>query len=406
MGKSYSGAVRPRALIALVLVALLAAAPAAAAPPADLSDDPLDRAVLLALPSIYRVEVTIRVEALRLSDGTRRPVTPRARTITEFGTAVAVGDGGWLVTAAHVAAPDPATIARLAYQNDLAFRGDAAHTDEAAASQWVADNRARAVGPGVVDVEVTQADPGTSTPRRTFEMLTARRAGTADLALIRIDAATAPVLGLEEGRSTGTPVATIGFGTGSALAGDAEARRGDLEPALRRGRIVRTGVLENEDPPREALLVSAPVERGDSGGPVIDSDGRVRGIVTRRRPEGGVAEMATEVRLLLASAGAAPGENGSAESFRTAMQAFWRLDFAEAERGFDATLRDFSSHTLAAHESTRAEALAAGRYRLGGDRRRDLLLAIGFVAAVVAAACALALVRPALPDRGGGGGGR
>ena len=57
------------------------AAGAAAAPPDDLSDDPLDRGALLALPSLYRVEATIHVEALRTGDGRRVPLPPQAREI-------------------------------------------------------------------------------------------------------------------------------------------------------------------------------------------------------------------------------------------------------------------------------------------------------------------------------------
>ena len=53
---------RALADLALTALALLGtAAGAAAAPPDDLSDDPLDRGALLALPSLYRVEATIHV---------------------------------------------------------------------------------------------------------------------------------------------------------------------------------------------------------------------------------------------------------------------------------------------------------------------------------------------------------
>ena len=104
---------------------------------------------------------------------------------------------------------------------------------------------------------------------------------TADLALIRIRAPAAPALPLDEAASSGTPVVTIGFGVGSSLDGPV---RGENEPAMRRGRLSRTGTLEAEDgeEPRQAIAISVPVERGDSGGPVVDGDGRVRGIVTQR----------------------------------------------------------------------------------------------------------------------------
>ena len=374
-------------------MALVAIGPAAAEGiPRDLSADPLDRGVLLALPSIYRVDVTIRVEALRLADGTRRALAPAARRFGESGTAVAVAPGGWLVTAAHLAAPDGPTLARLAYQNDRAVRRRA-HGDEAAATQWVTRNRARALGPRV-SVAVRQADAGGDADAvRSIRVLEVVRSSTSDLALIRIDMPEAPALALDEARSKGTPVATIGFGGGSSLN---HPIRGALEPAIRRGRITRSGLLAKEEPPRVAIAIAVPVERGDSGGPVLDAQGRVRGIVSQRTSQGGIAEQATDVRQLLERAGVAMGPSASADLFRAAMTAFWSHDFAAAQTGFDQTLAVFPAHTLAQSERARSSALAAGDYRLSADRRGDLLLAIGVLALIAALACAIALARPLL----------
>ncbi len=389
---------RARALIAALAAASVAVGPAAAAVPSDLSADPLDRAVLLALPSIYRVDVTIRAEALRLADGTRLPLTPRARTMVERGTAVAVAPGGWLVTAAHVATPDGPTLARMAYQNDRAFR-NLGHSDEAAADDWVRENGARIVGPGVVEVTVSQADAGGGMAQtRTFGVQKRVPDGSADLALIKIRAPTAPALALNDAASAGTPVVTIGFGVGSSLE---QPSRGEREPAIRRGRLSRTGTVEPDgDEPRQAIAISVPVERGDSGGPVVDAQGELRGVVTQRSREGGIAERATDVRLLLAGQGVEPGAGASGDRFRAAMASFWALDFTAAQKGFDATLQAFGDHTLAASERARAEALAEGDFALSGDRRRGVLLAIGIVAGLVALACAAGLAGPAA-RRGG-----
>lgn len=388
-----------RALLALALVlAVVAVLPAVAgaAPPSDLSADPLDRAALLALPSVYRVDMTIRVSALRRSDGTRLALSPHARTITEYGTAVAVAPGGWLVTAAHVVAPDRPLIARLAYQSNLADQGRV-HSDEDAAAQWVEDTGARPVGARVA-VTVTQADAGAGmASSRRFQVLRVVPSATADLALIKIRAPGAPALALDEAASKGTPVVTIGFGTGSHFDGPP---RGDLEPAIRRGAIIRTGLLDTEDPPRRAIAIAVPVEPGDSGAPVVDSDGHVRGIVTQSGAQGGIAEQATDVRRLLTSTGATPGPGPAGDRFRAAMEALWTLHLAAAEEGFDATLRAFPQHTLAPAERAHAAALAGGDFALEGRRRRDLLLAVGILAGVVALACAAGLARPALRGRG------
>jgi hypothetical protein len=132
----------------------------------------------------------------------------------------------------------------------------------------------------------------------------------------------------------------------------------------------------------------------------------VRGIVSQSGAQGGIAEQATDVRQLLTSAGATPGAGAAGDRFRTAMQALWRLDLAAAEKGFDATLQVFPQHTLAPAEKAHAAALADGRFSLEGPRRRDLLLAVGILAGVIALACAAGLARPLLRRRGPGTTGR
>ena len=386
------------ALAAATLAVLVAAAGASAAPPDDLSADALDRGTLLALPSIYRVDVTFRVPALRTKDGRRIAIPPGQRDIRERGTAFAVAPGGWLVTAGHVAAPDDETLARLAHQNRLANRGRP-HPD-AAAARWVSENGARPAGASVVRLVVSQADAGQGAAgSRTYMPTPVATSGRADLALLHIDAPGAPALALDESASIGTPVATLGFGTGGAFA---EPARGELEPAVRRGALARTGLLEEDTPDqRQAILMTVPVQAGDSGGPVIDSGGNARGVAVIRTEEGGIAERATEVRQLLERAGVEPATGRAARLFRGAMAEFWDLDLAGARRGLAATLAAFPDHTLAEREEARARELAAAEFDLVGERRRQgFLLALGALAAVAAVTCGLGLAR--LRGRGGG----
>ena len=174
------------------------------------------------------------------------------------------------------------------------------------------------------------------------------------------------------------------------------------EPAIRRGTISRTGVLEDDGPTRNALAIDVPVVQGDSGGPVVDAEGRVRGIVTRRSPQGGIAELATEVRQLLDANGVASGTGASADRFREGMTAFWGLDFAGAQADLAAARREFPPHALAGVEEARAAALADGEFTLTGRRRHDGLLAVGVLAVVAALACAVGLLLPVLRDGGRG----
>jgi hypothetical protein len=392
--------VRALAALLVALVAMVVTATATAAPPPDLSRDPLDRAYVLGVPSVYRVTVTHDVPALVTAAGDRVTLPPAARRIVESGTAFGVAPGGWLATAGHVAAPDDDSLSRLAYQSYLIHTGRP-HSNEAAAA-WVEKEHPHPVGARVLRREVTQADAGEG-PRgsRTWtdpEVVTSPRA---DLALLRIDARGAPALALDESASIGTPVITVGFGRGSAFDGGAEDPLGELEPAVRRGELSRTGSLRDADPPREAIAISVPVRGGDSGAPVLDADGEVRGVVIEQtRTGGGIAERATEVRQLMESAGATPETGASADAFREGMGALWRLDPLAAERAFTRSLDAFDDHTLAARERDRARALAAAEFRLEGrERPRGILLAVGVVAAVVAAgfAAALALTRAGGP---------
>ncbi len=387
-----------RTLLAALLAALALASPALAAAPDDLSADPLDRAALLAFPSVYRVEVTVHVDGLRTRGGPM--AIPRAaRAFQEVGTAFAAAPGGWLVSAAHVADPDAERIAELAYQSRERAAGR--QVTDSAAKDWVEREHARAVNGRVVQRLISQADAGGGNLRSsTFMAVDVVRSDTADLVALRIDAPSAPALALDEAATIGTPVVTVGFGRGSSLDGPP---RGDLEPEVRRGRLGRTGTLGEDGPDREATVITVPVEPGDSGAPVLDAAGRVRGVVILRTENGGVAEQATEVRHLLESAGATPGEGPAAVAFRAAMQDFWNFDFAGAQKGFTTTLAAFGGHTLAGVERRRAEELAAGDYRLEGVRRvRGVLLGVGVVAIVAALICAVALARLMLGRHGEG----
>jgi hypothetical protein len=88
------------------------------------------------------------------------------------------------------------------------------------------------------------------------------------------------------------------------------------------------------------------------------------------------------------------------------MDDFWRLDLGPADTGFSSTLASFPAHTLAGRERDRAQELAESPFRLrAADRRDGVLLAVGVLALLAAAACAVALLRllPGSSRRGAGG---
>ncbi len=396
---------RVRAIALALLVLVATAGGAAAAVPDDLAGDPIDRGVLLALPSVYRVETTIRVNAIELQDGQMLAMPPGGREIPVVGTAVAVTPDGWLVTAAHVADPDAQTVARLAYQTREAFNMRP-HADEQAAREWVTQHGAVAVPGTIKGTVVTPAPvPGATVQQRPYAGMDRRRSETADLALVRIRVqGTAPAVPLDDARSKGTPIATIGFSGDDHLVTPDAA---DGTPTVRHGVIRSSVTLEDgTSQARPGFVVSAGVQSGDSGGPVVDEDGAVRGIIIQRSDSGGgIAETATEVRDLLQQEGLESQPGPAAASFRTAMADLWRIDLGDAERGFARTLSAYPAHALASRELARSRALAASGYALrADDRRQGILLGVAVLAVVAAAACAVALARPLRRARGGAGG--
>lgn len=346
--------------------------------------------------------MTIRVAGLRDGEGNPIPVLPRARRIVEYGTAFGVASGGWLASAGHVVRPDDLTIARLVRQNDLAYR-EQPHADDSAIDDWVARVGARPVGT-LITRTVRRADPGGGALAPPPVAVRRVRVGTeADLALIQVDADGAPALELDEATPLGLPVATLGYGRAM---GTASPQADPLTPAVRRGELARSGVLTRLPRPRRVLAITVPVERGDSGGPVVDSDGRVRGVVIERTSQGGYAERATEVRRLMEEAGVVAGSSPSAEAFRAAMTAFWNLDLEAARAGFADTLIADPDHPLARVEDARAVALAAAPRRLAGERRDPFLTALAVTAVLAALACGAGLVRAGSRRRPPSGSGR
>ena len=149
------------------------------------------------------------------------------------------------MTARHVAAPDDAERSPGSRtRRKLALRGRP-HAD-AVAARWVEGTGARPVGARLMRLVVRQADAGEGAAgSRTYMPTRLVPSDRADLALLRINARGAPALALDESASIGTPVASLGFGTGGAFA---EPARGDLEPAVRRGALARTGLLTRTSP--------------------------------------------------------------------------------------------------------------------------------------------------------------
>jgi len=389
--RSSLSAVRLRSLLTPLMAALatcaLVAAPAAVADipsgvPDPLAADPLNRAALIAMPAVWRVEVTTSMTGLRTKDGAVITLPPRARNVSREGTAFAVTPDGYLVTALHVIQPTADDLAQAAYFQYLAFSGKP--HGGAIATQWVKDNEATPVGLAPVQrvVRASAAGPAARTNRGAAPQVI-ETDELRDIAVIRVPNITdTPSIGLDRGLDPGTPVATLGFGDEDPFA---EPQRGALVPAVRFGVIGETGETE-KNPLRSLTLISNEVQKGDSGGPAVDHNGRARGVVLIRRAAGGGAMAPTDEILRVLDRADIRGWEGRTQAlYRDAIDRVTRFDLAGARADFRRTLASYPAHGLAAYEIAQLDQLKRARLSLAGEPwYRGGLVAAGITALVIA----------------------
>ncbi len=260
------------------------------------------------------------------------PAAPGARDPASAAPPSRSRSGGWLVTARHVAAPDDESVALLRLPDQARPRGQGprrrgrgrlrggdrrdARGRPRHAPGGAPGGRRRGLG-RVAHLRAHRGSCPASAP-------TSRCCGSPRRA--------APALVLNEAASIGTPVASLGFGTGSAFA---EPVRGDLEPAVRRGALARTGTLDGDEPEeRNAILTDHRAGARRLGRP----GDRRRGQRPRRRGHPHRTRAASPSgRRRCASCCEATGIDARArparrELFREGMAAFWSLDLAAAQR--------------------------------------------------------------------------
>lgn len=357
--------------------------------PDALSPEPLDRAALVAMPAVWRVEVATTMRGLRTEDGRVITLPPRARAVSREGTAFGVTPDGFVVTAAHVVQPTADDLAEAAYFQYLAFAGLPHSADIARA--WVKDTKAVPVGLGPIErvIRPAAAGPAARMSRgvapRLIEVDQMR-----DIAVLRVPGiANTPSIGLDRGLGPGTPIATLGFGDEDPFADD---QRGALVPAVRTGVIGETGEYE-DNPLRIVTLISNEVRKGDSGGPAVDEAGRVRGIVLIKRAAGGGAMAPTEQILRVLGRANVRGWEGRTQFlFREALDRVARFDLRGATTDLRRTLASYPAHGLAAYEIQQVRDLQMARMALAGEPwYRGGLVAAGITALIIAGVLAVLL---------------
>jgi Trypsin-like peptidase domain len=200
-----------------------------------------------------------------------------------------------------------------------------------------------------------------------------------DIALVRIPARGVPALMMEVG---GGPVVAFG-------------RDGPAD--ITKGRVGGTGQAR-APVNRIVTNLRLPVGKGESGGPVVGPDGRVRGMVLGyfRESRNGFMEPTPALRAMLRSAGVANREGDAAAAFRRGSEALERFDLAGAEAGFRAARAAYPAHPLVDEGLAAVTRLSTAGFRADGAPRSEGLLA---AAAVVLGVFALAAVAALLAWR-------
>jgi Trypsin-like peptidase domain len=387
----------------VLAAACLWPAQALAGIPAGNTTDPLQRSALLSLGSIYRVETTVSVPALRTNDGSGRTYPlGRIHDVTLLGTAFAVMPTGVLVTDAHVAAPFGGSLAVAAAPLALAQIGQ--FGDEPAYQSWVNAHDVVPVGARVVALRVWRAtaSPAVSAGPVPAHLVPNSVEVNPDLALIQLDAGhTVPALTVNEGETIATPIVTIGYGTGTPTT---LGLPDTLVPSLKTGQLGGTGPITpapgQPNPAKGQLLtyISAPIAHGDSGGAAIDGypNGQVHGVVRFPDGSGGLIEPSQAIfDLLRREHFQAPTSGGPVyDAFATGMKDMWSGNYAGAQAAFTQTLAADPTHPLAAQEQRLAAVLARSKPAAGRPAWWRILFAcIAIAAAGAALACVWRLRR-------------
>ena len=343
-----------------ILALLAAPALSVGATPPDLSGDPLIRAGWVATQATYNLEVEttfdwIQAGGKRLAGG----------SIKTSGLAFGVAKGGLLATAAHLAAPSPQQVAVDYYQR--------VHPGLGSAADWGKRTRARAVGLSVTrraarvlpDGDVRESVPAELPSSAAVDP-------TGDVAIVQIGDPDAPALDLAAIRRASGRVVVVGLTRNGALSRTPSYAIGNL------------GAVRITSDYADLVGIDAAVHAGDSGGPVLDGNGLVIGLVSQwvsSRPGGGIASSKRIDDLVRRIA--APGSNESAKTFRAAMGRLWVSDFAEAEKLL--TKPSLTGDPLARFELGRIEGLRHGSRHVASDRRLSRGLIAFSIASIVAA---------------------
>ncbi|MEV8441353.1 serine protease [Actinosynnema sp. NPDC051121] len=210
-----------------------------------------------------------------------------------------------------------------------------------------------------------------------------------DVAVLKVPRDHLPSLAIREDQTpVGTPILAIGYPGSAGAAVDPS-----LEPSSKNGQVSARRTQDD----RPFYEFSAAATQGMSGGPVVDVEGRIVGLVSRGSPgetqSFNFAAASTTLLDLLAGKGvkAEPGEHD--RDYRAALDRYFADDFDGAVEGFDDVLAASPGH-LQASEYRRLAVDRGGSAGGGSSWLIGLAVLCGGVAVGTATAgTAIALAR-------------
>lgn len=368
---------------------LLAGATPAAAAPAS----PEERAAAIARPAVVFVEVGWHGWVRDPRTGEVFGGTEGYQATTSC-SGVVVHESGKVLTAAHCVDPGPVggggalidlAVAELA---ELGRVRDPAAAKAQLAEHAVVEGATPDSDP-VRDVRVTRVvdtgdAPGTDVAPATVTGLLAPDDGDVALLTVPRTGLAAIALAEENDRPAGTPVLAIGFPASVGRATDSAT-----EPTNKNGQISARRTLDG----KPYYEISAAASQGMSGGPLVDMDGRVLGLVTAA-PEGetqsfNLATASTSALELLRVKGVTAGQSATDRNFDAGLARYFDGDYAEAVEFFDAVLTAAPDH----RQAREYRALAAEHGSGGPDLLVILIVVCGAIAVLSAAAAVILLGR-------------